>query len=143
MTRIALACVLLGTAVLYPVWALRGFPIVVHLALFWFFARTLLRGREPMISVIARLERGALDATLALYTRRLTLIWALMFLALAAASLYCALEANLGGLVLGYVPVAMLFFGEHVYRRLRFPQYRHESPWRVIRRICESGAFSR
>ncbi|MGH8726695.1 MAG: hypothetical protein ACREV9_00735 [Burkholderiales bacterium] len=139
----ALACLLLGAAVLHPAWALRGFPVIVHLALFWVFARTLRRGREPIISRIARLERGALDAELARYTRRLTLVWALMFLALGATSLYFALIANLAGLVLGYVPVAVLFFGEHVYRRIRYPQYEHTSPWRVIRRIRELGALNR
>lgn len=140
--RIALGLLVLAGAILQPAAALRAFSVLVQAALVWLFARTLLPGREPLIARIARVERGTLDAELTRYTRRLTWIWTLTFLALTGASLYCAVTSNMVGLVVGYVPVAGLFFGEYAYRRWRFPNHRHETPWRVIRRIRDSGAFN-
>lgn len=122
-------------------------PVVVNLLLCWLFGRTLRAGREPLISLFARLERGELVAELARYTRRLTLIWAWFFALMAAASLGLALFADraLWSLFndISYLLVALLFFGEFVYRRVRYRRYPHASALQVIRRIRESSAISR
>jgi uncharacterized membrane protein len=139
--RIVLVVFVLA-AVFLPEWGLRYFPVFLNLALCWIFARTLLSGREPIISLIARLERGTLTPELSQYTQRLTCIWSATFLLLAGVSLALALrEASAWAFVAGYLPVAVLFFGEHVFRRIRYPHYEHASPWQVIRRIRRSGAL--
>lgn len=138
----ALALIVFVLAVSRPEWVLRYFPVLLHLGLFWMFARTLGSGREPIISLIARLDRGTLTSELAQYTRRLTWIWAITFLLLAGVSLYLAMrDARAWVFLAGYFPVCVLFFGEHLYRRIRYSHYEHTSPWQVIRRIWQSGVL--
>lgn len=130
-------------ALVRPEWVLHYLPAFLQLALCWLFARTLIRAREPIVSMFARLERGTLTPELASYTRKLTWIWTIALLVFAVISLVLALEDfGAWAFVAGYVPVAVLFFGEHVYRRIRYPHYEHSSPWAVIRRIRESGALT-
>ena len=108
-------------------------PIALNLCLAAVFARTLRAGREPLISTFARLERGTLEPDLARYTRTLTAVWVAFFI--GAASLSAWLAAAAPAAVWGaftavgnHVAVAALYLGEHVFRRWRFPQYRHASP---------------
>jgi uncharacterized membrane protein len=112
-------------------------PIAINLGLALFFASTLARGREPLISWFARVERGELAPDLEAYTRRLTWIWVGFFLLMAAASLVLAV---IGPRMVwawftavgNYLCVGMLFVGEYVYRRVRFSHYRHASPLRLL-----------
>jgi uncharacterized membrane protein len=108
-------------------------PVALNLGLAALFARTLKRGREPLISTFARAERGTLEPDLARYTRRLTALWVAFFVGAAAVSALLALLATpaLWGwfvAVGNHVAVALLFTGEYLFRRWRFPQYRHASP---------------
>ena len=61
-------------------------PVAINLGLAALFGRTLRRGREPLISMFARMERGTLEADLARYTRRLTGIWVGFFVGAALLS---------------------------------------------------------
>jgi uncharacterized membrane protein len=116
-------------------------PIAVNLALCALFGRTLARGREPMIARFARLERGdELPGDLARYTRVLTVLWTAFFAAMASISLGLALWGSTLAWsvftnVVNYLLIAAFFFGEYVYRRLRFRHYRHLSPLEVVRRL--------
>jgi uncharacterized membrane protein len=112
-------------------------PVIINLGLAAWFGVTLRAGREPMISRFARIERGTLQPDLVTYTRQLTFVWTLFFVAMAAIS--AALAAlpspapwawftSLGD----WLCVAALFFGELVYRRKRFAHYPHASPMRVF-----------
>src|SRR5439155_6024691 len=108
-------------------------PVALNLGLAVLFARTLRTGREPLISTFARAERGTLEADLAVYTRRLTIVWAIFFVGAAAFSIWLAAmstPATWGWFVAvgNYIAVALLFIGEYIFRRWRFPQYRHASP---------------
>ncbi|MDQ3196588.1 MAG: hypothetical protein M3Q32_09575 [Pseudomonadota bacterium] len=120
-------------------------PIVVNALLCWLFGRTLLGHREPFISRIARIDRGVLPVELAHYTRRLTWIWTLFFALIATASAALAWLApqELWALFndTSYLFAGLLFFGEFVYRRLRYHRYPHSSALHVIRRIRELDAF--
>jgi uncharacterized membrane protein len=109
-----------------------GPPIVINAALCALFARSLRRGYEPVISVFARLEHVTLPQELARYTRGLTWLWTILFLGLATAALLLAVYASLSAWswfvnCATYVAVAGLFVGEYLYRRIRFPDYRHAS----------------
>lgn len=59
---------------------------VAHIALGLWFASTLRRGHQPLISALALRLHGALDAGLARYTRRVTAVWVLYFFGMAAVS---------------------------------------------------------
>jgi uncharacterized membrane protein len=112
-------------------------PIIINVGLAAWFGMTLRAGNEPMISRFARIERGQLAPDLVAYTRRLTLVWTLFFLAMAVVS--AALSALPSAAPWAWfttfgnwICVAGLFFGEHVYRRRRFAHHPHTSPMRVI-----------
>jgi len=108
-------------------------PVALNLGLAAVFARTLRPGSEPLISMFARLERGVLEPDLARYTRTLTGVWVGFFVGSAALSAWLAAVAPAAvwgafTAVGNHVAVAALFLGEYVFRRWRFPQYRHASP---------------
>jgi uncharacterized membrane protein len=112
-------------------------PVAINLGLALFFASSLSRGREPLISWFARVERGALTPDLKVYTRCLTWIWVGFFLAMAAASAVLAVTGPRMAwawftAVGNYLCVGMLFVGEYVYRRVRFSHYEHASPLRLL-----------
>ena len=109
-------------------------PIAVNFGLALLFGRSLRAGREPLISTFARLERGPLEPDIARYTRTLTGIWTAFFV--GAAVLSAALAAAAPAMVWGWfvavgnqLAAAFLFVGEYGFRRLRFPHYRHASPF--------------
>lgn len=140
--------------------ALDLMPIFVNLALCTLFARTLTRGREPLIaSVIAALEgreRLALPGVAA-YARGLTAAWAALFgaqAALLAGLVACAVPdgalaafglpapAPLHGeawrwyLHLGsYALVLVFLLGEYAFRRWRLRHIPHASLPRFIGRL--------
>jgi uncharacterized membrane protein len=102
------------------------------------------RGAVPLITRIAHLEGGPLRPEVLAYTRRLTGIWALLFLAMGAESLLLALFAPVSIWswfvnIWNYVFVALLFVGEHLYRRWRFPQDRHASPLALLQLMRSVG----
>lgn len=119
-------------------------PVAINLWFAVLFGASLRGGAGPLISRIARLERGGLEPELATYTRRLTALWTLLFLGMATESLLLALFAPLALWswfvnVWNYVFVALLFVGEYVYRRVRFAHYRHASPLTLFRLIRGAG----
>jgi len=113
----------------------------------WAFARTLRDGRVPLVGRIAAALDGvhwpALPDAVRAYTRRVTLAWALLLFALAAADVALALLAVPGGLLVrlgvapvlpiaetdwswfanigDYVVIGGFMLVEYGYRRLRFP----------------------
>jgi len=118
-------------------------PAALNLAFGVFFAVTLAPGREPRIASFARLERGGeLPSDLARYTRRLTWIWTALFFVSAAVGLLLAAFAPLDVWstfvnVVSYMTVAALFVGEYLYRKLRFPQYRHAPLFTLVRIVVQ------
>lgn len=102
----------------------------VNLALLALFARTLLPGREPLISSLARRLRGPLPPELERYTRRVTVAWCLFFIAelLVSAGLLAFAPRTLwsGFVGLSDLPPAALMFGvEYGWRRFRYPHLAH------------------
>lgn len=131
----AAATLLVPAAVLYAP------PLAVFVTLGALFAASLRRGREPMISRFARIERGGeLPPDLARYTRTLTRLWVVFFAAMACASLGLALWASVAAWsaftnLIGYLLVATFFVGEYAYRRAHFRHYRHAGFVDFLRRI--------
>ena len=129
-------------------WLLFVPPILINLALAWLFGRTLVRGRVPLIARFAMMEQGTLSAELAAYTRRLTWVWTVLFIAAALFSLALAMSGHRDAWSLftnfsNYLLVAALFLGEFAYRRLRFRNYRHHSPLQLLRNVRGTNLFER
>jgi uncharacterized membrane protein len=129
-------------------WLLVIPPILINATLAWLFGRTLVRGRVPLIARFAVMEQGALSAELAAYTRTLTWLWTLLFVGAALLSFALALSGDrdawsLFTNLINYLLVAALFLGEFVYRRLRFRNYRHQSPLQLLRNVRGTNLFER
>ncbi len=116
-------------------------PAALNIAFGVFFGVSLARGREPRIASFARLERGGeLPPDLALHARRLTWLWTAFFIASAAVGVLLAALAPLHVWsafvnVASYLAMAALLAGDYLYRKLRFPQYRHASLATLVRLI--------
>lgn len=82
--------------------ALAGLPILILLAMAGFFARTLKRGREPLIARCVRVIEGEQRMALpgvARYTRNVTLYWACVLGAQAMVLMILLLCARPGGVL--------------------------------------------
>jgi uncharacterized membrane protein len=117
-------------------------PALGYLLVMLAFARTLRRGREPLITAYCRLDFGELPDECRGYTRGLTLLWAVLMGALAVETLALALldrDAWLGTACLlnGGLMLAV-FLGEHWVRALVFPHLPAGSPLRTGRIMLQS-----
>jgi uncharacterized membrane protein len=107
--------------------ALYGVPhAAANLFMLWLFGRTLLPGRQPFVTRLARLARGgALPPPLERYTRNLTLVWCAFF---AAQLLVSALLLEFGTVagwslfinVLSLPLIGLMFVGDYLYRVIRY-----------------------
>jgi uncharacterized membrane protein len=118
--------------------ALDALPALIAALVGWLFARTLARGRRPLIArAIAAIDgpQWLDDPAVAAYARRLTAVWAVWQSALAACAALLALHAHgffadsawlpspraFGWIVLP-LAVAALFLGEFFLRPYLLPQ---------------------
>lgn len=129
-------------------WLLFVPPIVINAMLAWLFGRTLVHGRVPLIARFAQIEQGTLSSELATYTRTLTWLWTLLFIAAALLSSALAMSGHRDAWSLftnfiNYLLVGALFLGEFAYRRRRFPNYRHHSPLQLLRNVRGTNLFER
>jgi uncharacterized membrane protein len=112
-------------------------PILIYVFLCWAFARTLVPGREPLVTRIARLVRdGELPEPLVVHTRRVTWLWAVALALMATVSAVLARFAEPATWsfftnILSYALLGLLFVLEYLYRLVRYPEIRHDPPWRV------------
>jgi uncharacterized membrane protein len=143
---VAMTLALVSMLLVAPRVLLLGPPVLINATLCIVFARSLRQRNEPVIAVFARLEQGTLTPELAGYTRILTGLWSMLFFAMAATALYLAVFASVSAWswfanCAAYAAVALLFVGEYVYRRMRFPRYRHASLVRLLRNVAGSTAW--
>lgn len=98
----------------------RVVPVLVLGWLAFFFGRTLRAGHVPLIERVARVRDPALSPALCRYTRRLTALWSVYFVAAALVALTAELPtAWTGGLT--WLGAVALFVGEHRARPRFFP----------------------
>ncbi len=129
--------------------ALYGMPhAAAYLFTLWLFGRTLLRGREAIITRLARQARGGtLPAVMESYTRRLTVAWCVFFAAQLTAS---ALLLSFGSLqswslfinVLNFPLVALMFLGDYTYRVIRYRDLPQSSIATAIKAYARDRASS-
>jgi len=109
----------------------------INLLLLWLFGRTLLPGREALISQISRRINGHLKPEIAAYTRRVTVAWCIFFTAQVVVSLLLYLLApvavwSLFINVLNVPLLALMLVGEKAYRTARFPHHPKTSILKAI-----------
>ncbi|HRQ66518.1 MAG TPA: ketosynthase [Xanthomonadaceae bacterium] len=139
-------------------------PILLNAFLAWLFGHTLAAGRMPLIERIVRAMRAdptVLDPAIVAYARRLTAVWAFLFVLLAVLNLVLALLAVPHGLlasfgvapvpavplalwslfanVLNYAIVGAFFVGEYAWRRRVFPEQPYRSFGDFLQRMIRLG----
>ena len=144
------AMALLAAAALHaPGVLLFAPPVAINAALASFFGSSLLPGREPLISLFARLEQGGeLPSELARHARIVTWLWTFLLAGMAATALALAALApletwSLFANVVIYALIGALFVGEYLYRRVRFRHYRHASLAGLLRNVRSVNLFAR
>lgn len=144
MIGIAVTAAAVVAFALRPETSALAYPILLNGFLAYYFHRSLAGDREPVISRIARIERGHLPEELVLYTRRLTLAWGLFFLAttaeLSALARHASIETYmLFANTLNLILVAAFFAIEYGYRRIRFRHYAHPPLLHFARQLLDGG----
>lgn len=119
-------------------------PILIPLALLVFFGRTLLPGREPLITAIGEAARGPLSPAMRKYTRSLTQLWCFVFLAMmlwSAILPWLAQPALWSWFtnIVNYGFVSVLFVGEFMLRKKLFPEHNHPGFIEYIHIIIQSN----
>jgi uncharacterized membrane protein len=130
-----------ATILLLSLWPRQGLDVsLVYLAqylalqgaLATLFGRTLLPGREPLVTGFARMLHGELPPPIARYARAVTAAWVLFFAAMAATAVLLYLFAPRAAwsafVNLLTLPCVVAMFGlEYMVRRLRYPWFEHAS----------------
>lgn len=116
-------------------------PFIIQGSLLWLFASSLQQGKEPLITRIARVVFQQHDEATIRYTRKVTQLWSLFFIALLIETLLLTLFApleiwSLFANIVNYLLILLLFSVEFIYRRLRFPQ--RSSPQQLFRIFADT-----
>jgi uncharacterized membrane protein len=104
--------------------------ILIPAALAWFFGRTLVAGRQPLITSVALAARPATPDYLLKYSRRLTELWTGIFIAMTLWDLLLAALASREAWSFmangaNYLVIGATVAFEYLYRRWRFRDYDH------------------
>ncbi|WP_373976311.1 hypothetical protein NT239_05945 [Chitinibacter sp. SCUT-21] len=100
---------------------LRYYPVLINLAMLGVFASSLIRG-PSLIERLARLSEPDLPPSGVIYTRRVTQVWCVFFIANGSIALWTALYASwenwtlYNGLI-AYLLMGGLMAGEWILRR--------------------------
>lgn len=144
----AIAALVGVVLVLSPQTLLFAPPVAINALIAVFFGASLRAGREPVISVFARLEQGKLEPDLAQHARLVTWCWTLLLASIAITASVLAIWApmetwSLFTNVVSYALIGALFVGEYLYRRVRYRHYRHASLAVLIRNVRRANLFAR
>jgi uncharacterized membrane protein len=132
-----------GLAVAY------GIPhAAVYLFLLWFFGRTLLSGKEPLITRLARRVHGSLPPDMEAYTRGVTLAWCVFFAAqvIVSALLFKYASLNIWSLfitIMNFPLLVLMFVVEYAYRLVRHRDFPHASILKSIQAFTGDAALSK
>lgn len=101
-----------------------------ELFLCFIFGRTLLEGREPMVTFFARMIHGPLSPELQTYTRAVTKAWVAFFAVMAALStlLFMLVSVEVWSMFANFFTaplIALMFLGEYLVRRRLHPKMEH------------------
>jgi uncharacterized membrane protein len=117
-------------------------PAIGYALVMMTFARSLRAGSEPLIATFCRLDFGRVPEECVAYTRRLTLLWAVVMCALAVEAAILALSGRTAWLgtatAVNAGIMAALFVGEHGVRVMMFPHLPLASPMRTGRIMLQA-----
>ena len=119
-------------------------PLAGNLLLAWHFGATLRPGREPLITRYTRADLGRIPPDLLRYTRRLTGLWTLFFLAFAGANVMTLAGAGPAPgptAAFNIALSALLFLAEHPVRHILFPALGPARPWTTLRAIWRADGL--
>lgn len=119
-----------------------------YLLLLWYFGRTLGRGRESLITRLARSVHGTLPPAMELFTRKMTIAWCVFFASqlIVSALLFAFAPLNAWSLFINLLNLpllAIMFLGQMVYRRVRHPDYPRASIWQAIEAFTQDASLSK
>jgi uncharacterized membrane protein len=123
--------------------AASGVPhALINAGLLFLFGCSLLPGRVPLVTTLARTIDPELPRDMIGYTRRVTAVWAAFFAGQLVVSLVLFLAApvavwSLFVNVLNAPLIAFVFLAEYGYRAVHFRNYRHPSISQMIRAFTE------
>lgn len=105
-------------------------PVLIPALIAGLFIRSLLAGREPLVTAIGENARGPLSTEMREYTRHVTLMWAVVLIVMTALGIVLPLLSNeriwsLYTNFASYMFVAIIFVGEYLYRLYRFKNHNH------------------
>jgi len=133
ISSIDLLCVVLALGLLSvldtrELVALKLLPVMIHAAMFGLFAGSLRPGETPVIARIAAAMRPRLAAVEVVYTRSVTLAWAIFFLIMGIVSGLLAIFASTAAWswfvnIASYFLVGLFFVVEFVFRRRLLAEY--------------------
>ena len=129
--------------------AALGIPhTAINVFLLWFFGRTLLRGREPLITRFARIVHGTLVPQIERYTRRVTIAWCVFFAAqvITSALLFRFASLSTWSLFINFLNLpllALMFVGEYTFRMINFPDHPHVSILKAIQVFSKDFSVSK
>ncbi len=108
--------------------ALKLLPVMIHAAMFGLFAGSLRHGETPIIARVAAAMRPGLAAAEVVYTRSVTLAWAIFFLTMGIVSGLLAIFASTAIWswfvnVASYFLVGLFFIIEFGVRRRVLAEY--------------------
>lgn len=95
-------------------------PFLTFLGLATLFGRTLFPGREPLINRFIRLELGEVPRRVADHGRRLTLVWTIMFVAMAIETVVVMFTTDLATWtwlinIVNPAIIVLFFVGQHIH----------------------------
>jgi uncharacterized membrane protein len=116
-----------------------------YLFLLSLFGRSLLAGREALVTRFARRIHGGLPPELVSYTRRVTWAWCLFSAANLATSALLYLFAPVAAWslfvnVLNFPLLILMFVAEYVWRILRYPDFTHSSIFKGAQLLSQLDA---
>lgn len=109
-----------------------------NLLMAFVFGRTLAAGRQPLCSQFAAMVHGTLTPAVAHYTRQITMVWTVFFLLVASVStlLFATAPLVVWSTFANYMTlplVAVMFVGEHAWRRIALPNVKRSSMFAAAR----------
>jgi uncharacterized membrane protein len=146
--RVTLGIISIGTVALLSAagipgqWLLYTMPTLINLGLAIFFGQSLLANRTPVITRFAKLLRKEMNPRVVVYTRHVTQLWTIFFIALTTESLLLALYApietwSLFANFLNYIFTALFFTGEYFFRIHYLDDLEHMSFPRFIQNLSK------
>jgi len=120
--------------------------VAIHLLLALVFGLTLLAGREPLVTALARrVHGGSITPAMAAYSRKVTLVWTGYFVVVATLSLvlYAVAPfdvwATFANLVTPFA-ILFMFIGEYLLRYRLHPEFERATLAQAVRAYADRGS---